>query len=42
MIEIHISMRHLTDSHVYKLKKPVDLEFLAYSSVAKHCVACES
>ncbi len=41
-IETHISHLFLTDSYVFKLKKPVDFGFLDYSSPEKRKSACEA
>ncbi|MCO8122651.1 nucleoside monophosphate kinase [Stieleria sp. TO1_6] len=41
-IQTHISHLFLTDSHVYKLKKPVDFGFLDYSTLEKRRSACHS
>jgi hypothetical protein len=40
-IETHISWVFLTDRFAYKLKKPVDYEFLDYSTVERRQWACE-
>ncbi|QEG01327.1 Cytidylate kinase [Stieleria maiorica] len=42
LIETHISYVFLTDSHVYKLKKPVDLGFLDYSTLENRERACRA
>jgi aminoglycoside phosphotransferase family enzyme/predicted kinase len=41
MRETHLSCVFLTDRHVYKLKKPVDLGFVDYRSLAARRAACE-
>jgi aminoglycoside phosphotransferase family enzyme/predicted kinase len=38
--ETHISRIYLTDTHAYKLKKPLDLGFLDFSSLAKRHHYC--
>lgn len=38
--ETHISKVFLTGSYVYKIKKPLDLEFLDYTSLAKRKYYC--
>lgn len=45
MVEIrqtHISIVALTPSHVYKVKKPLDLGFLDFSTLEKRRQACEA
>lgn len=42
VIETHISHLFLTDEHVYKLKKPVNLGFLDYSTLEKRHAACQA
>ena len=39
--ETHISLVFLTDQYAYKIKKPVNLEFLDYSTLAHRQVMCE-
>jgi hypothetical protein len=39
--ETHISLVALTDQHVYKIKKPVDLGFLDFSTLAQRRFFCE-
>lgn len=41
IIETHISLVFLTSKHAYKVKKPVNLGFLDYSSLAKRKRFCE-
>lgn len=41
LIETHISWLLLTGEYAYKLKKPVDLGFLDFSTLAKRRQACE-
>lgn len=41
LIETHISWLLLTGPHAYKLKKPVDLGFLDFSTLEKRHQACE-
>jgi aminoglycoside phosphotransferase family enzyme/predicted kinase len=40
--QTHISIVALTRSHVYKLKKPLDLGFLDFSTLEKRRQACEA
>lgn len=40
VVETHASWVILTGEHAYKIKKPVDLGFLDYSTLAKRHVAC--
>src|SRR5438132_1318784 len=40
--QTHISIIALTPSLVYKVKKPLDLGFLDFSTVAKRHQACEA
>lgn len=40
-IETHISWVFLTDDYVYKLKKPIKLDFLDYSSIEARREMCE-
>ncbi len=42
LIETHISYLYLVKDFVYKLKKPVKLEFLDYSTPARRKAACEA
>lgn len=42
MRETHISLVFLTGDYVYKLKKPVDLGFLDFSTLDRRRVACEN
>jgi aminoglycoside phosphotransferase family enzyme/predicted kinase len=42
LVETHISWVFLTGSHVYKVKKPVDLGFLDFRSVDQRRAACEA
>jgi aminoglycoside phosphotransferase family enzyme/predicted kinase len=39
--ETHISLVFLTDQYVYKIKKPVNLGFLDYATLAQRQVMCE-
>lgn len=41
VIETHISLVFLTKHHVYKLKKPLQFDFLDYSTRAARKLACE-
>lgn len=41
LIETHISLVFVADEHVYKLKKPVEFEFLNFSSVDARKQACQ-
>jgi aminoglycoside phosphotransferase family enzyme len=41
LIETHISWVFLVGSHVYKIKKPVDLGFLDFTTLARRRAACE-
>ncbi len=41
MIQTHISWVFLTGHYVYKLKKPLDLDFLDFSTLAKRKFYCE-
>jgi len=41
IIETHISWVILTDKYVYKIKKPLDMGFLDYSSILKRKYYCE-
>lgn len=41
VIETHISWVLLTPTHAYKIKKPVDLGFLDFTSLSKRRAACE-
>lgn len=41
VVQTHISVVFLVEGDVYKLKKPVDLEFLDYSTVARRRRCCE-
>lgn len=41
VVQTHISVVFLVEGDVYKLKKPVDLEFLDYSTVARRKRFCE-
>ena len=41
VVQTHISVVFLIEGDVYKLKKPVDLEFLDYSTVARRRRFCE-
>ena len=40
LIQTHISFIILTDSHVYKIKKPVNLGFLDFSTIEKRYFYC--
>ena len=40
--QTHISIVALTPSHVYKVKKPLDLGFLDFSTLEKRREACEA
>ncbi len=42
LIQTHISYVFLVDDQVYKLKKPVDLGFLDFSTLEKRKAACEA
>ncbi|WP_153558503.1 bifunctional aminoglycoside phosphotransferase/ATP-binding protein [Roseimaritima sediminicola] len=42
VIQTHISVVFLTDREVYKLKKPVDLGFLDFSSLRRRKEACQA
>lgn len=42
LIQTHISYVFLVDDEVYKLKKPVNLGFLDFSTLEKRKVACEA
>ena len=42
LIETHISWVILTGQHAYKLKKPLDLGFLDFSSLDKRRACCEA
>ena len=39
--QTHISVVFLAGSHAYKIKKPLDLGFLDYSTLAKRRYCCE-
>ena len=39
--ETHISLVFLTEKYAYKIKKPVDLGFVDYSTAAKRQQMCE-
>ncbi|CAL1125394.1 unnamed protein product [Cladocopium goreaui] len=41
LIETHISLVFVADEHVYKLKKPVEFEFLDFSTIDARRQACE-
>ena len=41
LIETHISWVLLTGEYVYKIKKPLDLEFLDFSTLRRRHVCCE-
>ncbi|MGF1643920.1 MAG: AAA family ATPase [Thiotrichales bacterium] len=41
LVETHISSVLLTGTHAYKLKKPLDLGFLDFSTLEKRRVCCE-
>jgi len=41
MIQTHISWVFLADDHVYKLKKPVQFEFVDFSTAQRRRLACE-
>ncbi len=41
VIQTHISYIFLTDTHAYKVKKPVDFGFLDYTTLAKRRECCE-
>jgi hypothetical protein len=41
VIQTHISYIFLTDTHAYKVKKPVDFGFLDYTTLAKRLECCE-
>jgi len=41
VVETHISLVFLTDSHVYKTKKPVHFPFVDYSTLDKRFDACQ-
>ena len=41
VIQTHISFVILTGNYVYKIKKPLDLEFLDFSSLAKRRFYCQ-
>lgn len=41
-IETHISWVFLTDQHAYKLKKPIELEFLDYGTIEKRREMCKT
>ncbi|MGD1148878.1 MAG: AAA family ATPase [Thermoanaerobaculaceae bacterium] len=41
VIQTHISYIFLTDTHAYKVKKPVDFGFLDYTTLAKRAQMCE-
>ncbi len=40
-VETHISTLLLTDDYAYKLKKPLDLGFLDFTTLARRCHACD-
>lgn len=42
LIETHISAVFLVDSHVFKLKKPVDFGFLDFTTLEKRQAACNA
>ncbi len=42
VLETHISLVLLAGEHAYKLKKPLDLGFLDFSTLEKRRVACEA
>jgi uncharacterized protein len=41
LIQTHVSYLFLTDSHVYKLKKPVDFGFLDFTTLEKRHFYCQ-
>ncbi len=41
VLQTHISYIFLTDSHAYKIKKPVDFGFLDYTTLARRRECCE-
>jgi aminoglycoside phosphotransferase family enzyme/predicted kinase len=41
VIQTHISCIFLTDTHAYKVKKPVDFGFLDYTTLPKRLACCE-
>jgi hypothetical protein len=41
LIQTHVSYLFLTDSHVYKIKKPVDFGFLNFSTLDRRRFYCE-
>ena len=41
VIQTHISFIFLTDTHAYKVKKPVDYGFLDYTTLQKRLECCE-
>ncbi|MEI8356355.1 MAG: AAA family ATPase, partial [Deltaproteobacteria bacterium] len=41
LVQTHVSLLFLTDNHVYKIKKPVDLGFLNFTTVDRRRFYCE-
>lgn len=41
LVQTHVSLIFLTDSHVYKIKKPVDFGFLNFSTIDRRRFYCE-